>query len=297
VDVNYWVASHLTGIFEICDQSTDPLLQGSRGAGISINRGVSTKVSYSEIPEVQVFFNGEKISPQDALVTTKTIELLLLPQKREHFRIDHFFEVPLSAGYGASAAGALGCTFALNEYFNLELSEIEMFQLAHQTEVSLKTGLGDIIGLYQGGLELRSKAGAPGIGKTRELVIDEEWKVATLSRGPLSTTSVLTNPKKRDSVNSAGRCLISDLINSPKYSEFISKTEYFSQKVDLMSLELKNIASQVPDEIKTAQIMLGDSLFLFYQDKDVLESLLSSFPEIITEEICNQTVRRVDKNE
>jgi pantoate kinase len=35
-DVSYWVASHLTGIFEIRDESNDLLRKGSRGAGLSI---------------------------------------------------------------------------------------------------------------------------------------------------------------------------------------------------------------------------------------------------------------------
>ena len=33
---------HITGLFQVFDQSEDPLLQGSRGAGVSITQGVTT---------------------------------------------------------------------------------------------------------------------------------------------------------------------------------------------------------------------------------------------------------------
>ena len=36
--------AHITGFFEICDNNKEPLLKGSRGAGISLKKGVTTKV-------------------------------------------------------------------------------------------------------------------------------------------------------------------------------------------------------------------------------------------------------------
>ena len=59
-DVSYWVAAHLTGIFEIKDSSDNLLKKGSRGAGLSINRGVRTAVRRTEAQETEIFFDGIK---------------------------------------------------------------------------------------------------------------------------------------------------------------------------------------------------------------------------------------------
>ena len=57
-EVTYWVAGHLTGIFEIKDSSENILEKGSLGAGLSINRGVKTSVSYNDQPDVYIYFNN-----------------------------------------------------------------------------------------------------------------------------------------------------------------------------------------------------------------------------------------------
>ena len=75
--VSYWVASHLTGIFEIRDGSKDLLRQGSRGAGFSINRGVITTVERVSRPNVEIYFDGYKKTSIEAAVTTKVVKILL----------------------------------------------------------------------------------------------------------------------------------------------------------------------------------------------------------------------------
>jgi pantoate kinase len=293
LDITYWVAAHLTGIFEIKDLHQNPLECGSRGAGVSINRGVKTTVTRSEEPTVKIFFDGTEMEQDQAKVTWELLQIMLPDSSRSNFNVYHEFEIPLSAGYGASAAGALGCAFAINDFFKLGLPDITLYHFAHQTEVSLKTGLGDIIGLYQGGLEIRIKEGAPGIGETTALIKDSDWHIATLSCGSLSTTSVLSDPMKRNQVNSAGHSLINQLVENPKYSHFIKLTEQFSKDVQLYSKNIEKILLEIPKNVKAAQIMLGDSLFLFYQDRDDILPFSEKFESFMFEEICHNTVVKV----
>ncbi|MHA2054753.1 MAG: pantoate kinase [Candidatus Hodarchaeales archaeon] len=290
MDIKYWVAAHLTGIFEIKDQHQDPLYRGSRGAGVSINRGVFTTIMESDEPGVRIFFDGKEISKDKAKVTWKLLQIMIPESSRSNFQVHHEFEVPLSSGYGASAAGTLGCAFALNDFLALGLPEITLYHFAHQTEVILMSGLGDIIALHQGGLEVRTKEGAPGIGETTSLLHDEDWKIATLSYDSLPTASVLSDPLKRNQVNTTGHSLINKLIKNPKYSNFIELTEQFSREVQLYSKEIGKIMTEVPNKVKTAQIMLGDSLFLFYQDKEDILPLSKQYDSLAFEEICQNTV-------
>ena len=291
-NVTYWVASHLTGIFEIVDQATDLLLKGSRGAGISIDRGVTTTVSASENPDIHVYFDGKSILIEEAAITSKIIDLVLPQEDHSYFRVEHNFEVPLSAGYGASAAGALGCAFALNDFFHLGHSELDLFHIAHQAEVQLKSGLGDILGLYQGGLEIRTKPGAPRLGKTIAFTNDQEWKLATISFGPISTAKILSDPEKRGIVSCVGHSVLKDLLQNPTFSEFIRQSQQFTESVGLMSLELREFSSSLPRDIESAQIMLGNSLFLFYKDQEVLDEIQRFNTDVIQEEICQETVIR-----
>jgi pantoate kinase len=290
--VTYWVAGHLTGIFEIKDSSENTLEKGSLGAGLSIKRGVQTSVSYNEHPNVDIYFNNEKTHSTYSAVTEKVIELLVPAKDRIHFQINHDFEVPLSTGFGASAAGALGCAFSINDYLRLNRSKIELFQIAHQVEVLLKSGLGDIIGLFQGGLEIRIKEGAPSYGKTTAFHNEKNWKLATISFGSLSTSDILSDPHKRQLINSSGHKMVQQLIKIPTFSEFIRLTKKFTRSASLMSLNLQEFITTLPEGIEASQIMLGDSLFLFYQEDDVLEDFAKNKPSIKKEEICQNTVKK-----
>jgi pantoate kinase len=244
----------------------------------------------SDEPGVRIFFDGKEISKDKAKVTWKLLQIMIPESSRSNFQVHHEFEVPLSSGYGASAAGTLGCAFALNDFLALGLPEITLYHFAHQTEVILMSGLGDIIALHQGGLEVRTKEGAPGIGETTSLLHDEDWKIATLSYDSLPTASVLSDPLKRNQVNTTGHSLINKLIKNPKYSNFIELTEQFSREVQLYSKEIGKIMTEVPNKVKTAQIMLGDSLFLFYQDKEDILPLSKQYDSLAFEEICQNTV-------
>lgn len=291
-EASYWVAAHLTGIFHIKDDNPDILKRGSRGAGISINRGVKTSVKKITSPSAKYSFDGIEIDAKKALVSSKVVEFLLPCECKKNIQVNHEFEVPLSAGYGASAAGAVGTAFCLNELFELSLTEMKIFQVAHKAEIMTKSGLGDIIGLYQGGLELRLKEGAPGFGKTISMSDSDRWNVATVHLGPLMTSTVLSDNQKRQAVNRAGEKVLFDLISNPTFEKFIYSAKEFTEEVGLCSTKLKKYLDQLPKGVIGAQIMLGESFFLFYHDKQDIK--LTKIPHnlINEEKICQNTVVR-----
>ncbi len=290
----FWVASHITGLFEINDQYTNSLEIGSRGAGLSIQRGVTTSIQESESPSVKVKFNGNLQPISNAIITLKVIDLLLSKKDQMNFCINHKFDVPLSSGFGASAAGALGTAFCINKYFNLGFSDLKLFQVAHEAEILTRSGLGDVIGLYQGGLEIRTKEGAPGYGKTIGMQKNDDWKIATISFGTLSTASVITNPKRRELINTASSKLIDSLIENPEFDLFIQYIAEFSRKVQLWSPQVQSLVDNLPPGVIGGQIMLGDGLLLFYHRKEELEEVAQMSNSIQPEEICEQTLLRLN---
>ncbi|MFX0016077.1 MAG: pantoate kinase [Promethearchaeota archaeon] len=291
-DASYWVASHLTGIFEIKDSSKNLLQQGSRGAGLSINRGVITTVRKSDYPNVEILYDGVRKTAPEAAVTKRVIDILLSKKSQKNLSISHNFEVPLSSGFGASAAGAIGTAFALNEFLDLGMSRLELFQVAHKAEVLTKSGLGDVIGIYQGGLEIRLKEGAPGIGKTMSFTNSNKWKIATIHLGTLSTSEVLSDPHKRKAINEAGNELISELILQPTFSNFARLSAIFSNRVSLWSPQLEKYVKDLPNTVLGAQIMLGEAFFIFYKSNSDLKYIKIPVTQICEEAICQKTIVR-----
>jgi pantoate kinase len=289
---SYWVAAHLTGIFQIKDESLDVLHRGSRGAGVSINRGVTTTISKTKSSHIEIIFNGIKKAASEAVVTSCIIKLLVSDPESLKLQITHNFEVPLSSGYGASAAGALGTAFALNDVLELGLSEIECFQTAHKAEVLSKSGLGDVIGLYQGGLEIRMEEGAPGIGKTIPMSNNTDWKVATVHFGTLPTSEVLTNASKRKIINKFGSEAISKLVSDPHFGNFIQLSSIFTNEVELWTPRMKDQIQNLPSSVTGAQIMLGEAFFIFYRHESDLKKINIPDSQINKETICQTTVVR-----
>ncbi|MCK4897043.1 MAG: GHMP kinase, partial [Candidatus Heimdallarchaeota archaeon] len=153
---NYWVASHISGLFAIYDENIDPLKRGSRGAGFSISRGTTTKVRFSEDNENHFFFNRKEVEANlaniSSFVLKHFLELAQLNNQSDFgVSIHHEFEIPISAGYGASASGAISCAFALNDLLKSNLSEQELYQIAHTAEIIEGGGLGDVLALHKGG--------------------------------------------------------------------------------------------------------------------------------------------------
>lgn len=294
--VSYWIAAHLTGLFAIKDTSEEILSKGSIGAGVCINRGVVTTVTKENLSSLEIYFNRVKTPSIEAPVTKKALDLLFEGNLPAGVRIDHRFEIPISTGFGASAAGALGTVFAANELFELGLSRLELFQIAHTAEVHSNTGLGDVIGLYQGGFEIRTKQGAPGIGQTMAMTNKSHWNIATIHKGPLSTPKILSNYRKRNVINLVGEQLVEELVSNPDFGNFVNLASQFSKRVNFWSDHLAKLAFSIPSGIIAAQIMLGDALFFFYKpgtSVDVISDLNSSFRK---ETICHETIVRSENN-
>jgi len=133
---SYWIAAHLTSIFEIRDQSSNILEKGSRGAGISIQRGVTTSISDNEKKEPEIHFNNINQPLSDSMVSVQVMNLLLPPEEQQHFIISHSFDIPIGGGFGASAAGALGTAFCINDFFGLKIN----FNLLKQVGIDLMLG-------------------------------------------------------------------------------------------------------------------------------------------------------------
>ena len=74
--------------------------------------------------------------------------------------IDVQLELPVSQGFGMSAAGAICDSLALGELFDRG-DEGNLPDLLIESKGRFSGGLGDILGLWAGGCELRVNPGSP----------------------------------------------------------------------------------------------------------------------------------------
>ncbi|MEM1537368.1 MAG: hypothetical protein QXK12_01285 [Candidatus Nezhaarchaeales archaeon] len=241
---------HITGFFEICE-NPNPLLMGSRGAGISISRGVVTEVYVEEATNrrVEVFANGPFKAFNGFKVTEHVaIRLLNLALKPYRAIIKHHFEIPVGSGFGASGAGALSAALALNEALGLGLSDVEAAQVAHVAEVLHRTGLGDVSAQFIGGFEVRSKPGAPGVGVIERLPVEEDLTVLCASLGSFETREMITAPLFKERINKVGRWALNMLTTSPSIEHFIELSTVFAEEVGFMEPNLKVAVNLVRNE-------------------------------------------------
>jgi pantoate kinase len=271
---------HITGFFQIFDHPANSLYAGSRGAGVSLSRGVETVVEVGEAlkSSLQVKING--FTANSAEVSKHVVDSFLSEFKEmENFEIavEHHTEVPTGAGFGTSGAAALGLALALNDVFGLGMSKIEAAQLAHMAEIECKTGLGTVIAETFGGVEIRVKPGAPGIGEIRHVPVPKDYVMASLTFGSLSTKKFLTDEKIRRRINNFGGKLVDRLIEEPNVTNFMKFSRQFAEHVRLIT-ERTRRTLYAADKAKfiCSMQMFGESAFTLVEE-DSLEELLKVF--------------------
>jgi len=230
----------------------DPLLSGSMGAGVCLEDGAVTSVYRAQ--ETTVKING---AVSEAATTLSAIKLLT----NEPVLVETELSIPVSAGLGASAAGALSAALAVNEVLSLDLTFNDLANAAHVSEVKNRTGLGDVAGMTCGGIDIRKHAGIPPIGRIDRIPCRNEI-ISWVSFGEISTRSVLSDEMKKKSINIAGKLRLKELIKKPTLDNFFRQSCEFAKQIDMMSPKVRDAIEAVEAAGGLAsQAMLGETVF------------------------------------
>ena len=223
--------SHITGFFEIIDNQ-NPLKRGSCGAGLAMDKGVITNLKIidknsSDSLKNDVTINGEK-DVKNTTITFKTLEIMerefniskLIGERL--IKIDHELNVPIGAGFGTSAACALGTALSMSKILPLNITFNKAASIAHLAEIEMKSGLGDVIAEVNGGITLRLKEGAPGIAVTDNMILKKDLYVICKSLGGIETSEIIGDPVHKKKINYTGRNMLNELLKHP-VPEFFMK--------------------------------------------------------------------------
>jgi len=267
-----FVPGHVTGIFRIFDEYKDPLRCGSIGAGFSVSLGTFTSVSVMDYPSLEITtdYNKERV---DAKVTKTVIQRLTEEYERTlKVHVDHNSSLLSGAGFGASGAGALGTALALGHLLDSDIEYEKAAGFAHIAEIMNHTGLGDVLSQTIGGIEVRIRAGGPGIGVIQNISYPDSLKVVVAGSSGLQTAEVLTNSGFRARINSIGDKLVRKVIDSPTINTFIECSRKFAEQIGLRTARVKQALDELEEDgfTNSSMVMLGDSVFCFCDENEAI---------------------------
>jgi pantoate kinase len=206
--------------------------------------------------KVDIYING-RIS--DAPVSRRAVQKLL--PKGYDLTIQSEVQLPISQGFGMSGAGALSSVMAVADLFRT-FTRYEVVKAAHEAEVELRTGLGDVAAQSVGGAVIRSKTGIPPYGLVENLEegVKGEIVIAVIGE-PLSTKSILGNASKRDAINGAGLKALASLSEERTLENLFRVSYEFALETDLMSPQVRRGVEEAHHHGLASMAMLGNSLF------------------------------------
>ena len=266
---------HITGFFEVPhDVSCFHFLhRGSKGAGFSIDRGITTTayIYESAKADYQISING--IKSHNAEVSKWVIEEYLKLADRPYFiNIHQDVEIPIGFGLGSSGAAALSLSYALNQVLDIGLNRTQAAQIAHQAEIACNTGLGTVIAEFAGGFEMRTSAGAPGVGSVSKIDLDKNYKAIVLCLAPILTRSFLTN--RINEINGLGGIMLSKLSASRSFDDFLKMSHGFAEMLSLTEGRCKGpIAALKTRGIESSVALFGQTVFTVVSEERTAEAV------------------------
>ncbi|EHR78641.1 pantoate kinase [Thermococcus litoralis DSM 5473] len=267
--IRAFVPAHITAFF-VPKFNEEPLLAGSLGAGINLSKGTNVFVSLEEGLEkhIHIAFNGEPVKKENAIISYSVANEIVPENFIGEVEIWQYFDFPNGHGFGNSAGGALGTALSLAFAFK-EKTFLQAAQIAHKHEVIHKGGLGDVIAQIHGGIEIRIKPGAPGIGIVDNIFF-EGYKVLAVPMGRLSTREVLDSDFIR-LIKKEGEKALNALLSNPKVDVLMKEARGFAERTGLLSGELLEIAKEIDKalHLPSSMIMLGKSLFALLKENEV----------------------------
>lgn len=279
----------ISSFFEIHETEDDrPIADlekvGARGGGFGLQKGVSTKVTAKEAESsrVDVFINS-KPAPE-AKTSIRVVEALLegIPVKHD-VTVEHQIEVPIGAGFGTSAGGALTAGLALKEALGLPLTYNQIGKVAHAAEIQCQTGLGTVSSLtFTGGCVLVVEPGAPGVCQLDRIPLTSDYVVVAGFVKSNMPKTALACPEKKQVINSYGRKTMAAILAEPTLKNFLDRCWEFSQNAGFATQNVRRLVKLAKDAgaVGAAQNMLGEAVHAVVI-KEKADAVAEAFKEVL----------------
>ncbi len=246
--------AHVSALFAVHDEHPDPLRKGSRGAGWCIDRGATATVR-----------RGTGILQIDGVEDAATVTrraLALLDPRAAALDVDLRLDLPVGQGFGMSAAGSLAACLAATDVLGLE-PEVAL-AATHAAEVESGTGLGDAIGSWLGGAEVRVAPGIPPHGGAVGVHATAEFLFCVMGAG-IATTSIIRDAAWAARTRSLGDAAVDRILAAGQAAAWpliLAEGQAFSAALGLMPPAMTSAAARLPHGLAWGQCMLGSTLWV-----------------------------------
>ena len=268
------VGGHVTLLFSIHSKSLLARNQGSRGAGFCLEDGVeaTAKIIDKGPDKISITSMEGHLFPEGVHLYSD-----LLDSFRDVFNVKSFVEIkvnlelPVCQGFGMSGAGLLAASLALGEVFDCG-DEGQLARLAHRLERKHSSGLGDVLGLWAGGCELRVTPGSPPFpGKAFGFDVNCPALLVWDPDGGKHTSNYIDDPAWKSKITKAGELAV-DRLKEHEWNQNI--WDMLLEEADRFALEsglleeperaklLHAVLEQADDSMSCHLCMLGTSLIV-----------------------------------
>ncbi len=277
---------HVTAFFEVVEDP-DPRKKGSRGAGLCLSLGVQTvaRVREASRASIDIHVNGKR---QQAQVTQRVAEKILKGDSLE-VKILSESPLPVSQGFGVSAAAGLSTALALDDALGRGTARDELVAIAHEAEIESGTGLGDVVPASLGGMDVRLRPGAPGHAEVRTTTVQADLLLAVL--GPeIPTWSVIRDPKKVAAINRVGGTCVDEFSRRPTLERLFELGARFAEETGLANKTVLEVMKASRMFGRATMAMLGNSVFAT-GNREQLATLYLKFGTLQRCEVDNEGAR------
>ena len=317
------IGGHITLLFTVEKDGRLLRNQGSRGAGFNVEHGV--RASVLEIKktdaeeqiglsagssldekvdvnngdiEVTVFdMDGKEMTDSSSIYFDLVDELrhAKLLEKADSYSIEVNLDLPTSQGSGMSAAGLVAVAYAFRELTGRGLAG-QYLRLCHRIERLHGAGLGDVLGISAGGVEIRLQAGAPGAsGRALGFGCPQNILLAWQPSEERHTSKYIDDEKWQNKITLAGQKAVNNLKSDSwghsQWSEILKQSRIFAEQSDLLDEpERKHLLGIVREIVRELGLQAKVSIRLC-----MLGVSLAILPRELSNPLSNKELDRVSK--
>ena len=257
---------HITCFFHPV-RTDDVLTTGSRGAGIRLSKGAYVTLEERSDDRVEVTMDGIL---SEAKITRKVLELI---RPGEGFDVTIENELPVSQGFGMSAAGAIAVALAAMGRYSEEC-----YRYAHVAEVIQGGGLGDVTALMCNGHQpVRVRPGLPPNGLIKDTGIRFDNLTLAVFGGKLETGSVINDSVICSLMEGVGKRCVDEHLIDPTPEGLFRRSREFSRTIGIESIVVGTALDILEPYGHGAMCMLGNSIFTDVP-QDVVSDLFGDVP-------------------
>lgn len=250
--VSAYCPSHISGYFRRIS-GQDRAATGSTGAGIVIDPGIAVTVSPATRTTISIRQKLGRGRIQQVSDRSPPLESALRLTGVDA-RVITECTLPVGAGFGLSASALLATLTAVNHLADLGMGPREIAEIAHETEVEHRTGLGDVAACQGGGRVIRAGAGIDGeIHRYQDI----SGPICAVSFGPIHTPSVIGSAAQMARVDAAYPATVPATVE-----EFFQASRSFAQKSGLVTPQVMRVLEACCAEgVLCGMTMLGNGVF------------------------------------